>query len=266
MRLEPAPPTKAELDAVEAITNHLKGNLEPDLQYFLGGSTRFGWSLANQRDLDIFLYLPNSSVRETKALLESYYGTHQPIDDEAYPFGQNARVYQGNYYSPDGNNVWEVDFVCFFDNEFAWRSLKDEHQMVEEYLTAHPDVLLTLRQLRVHYVLLGKYIYRAAQALVWNEKYPEKERTPSLLRTETANIRFDRRRRAPTPPTIRINANQRIDVDTTVGFFGLWQTEVNANNTVVEQHQAEGVEDFYYQEIEADTRNDLADQEDNPIR
>ena len=157
---------------VSAIFEDLDGTL-----FFLGGSRRFGYSRETS-DLDIFLFIPETLLDPASLAhyLASGDETGLPAVLETLHLSKDNLRGRGKYKNLGQYHMrtqifgHSTDLLIFTDRD-SFDTLRQEHQMVEDYLKAHSEIVEIMK----YFSGSGKEKYQAILTRIESLKGSQEE-------------------------------------------------------------------------------------------
>lgn len=129
-------------------------NPESEVKFFLGGSARFGYANSNS-DIDFFVY--PVKMPYPNELYHLLYSNGFLLTDEKDHDGYGGELYH--------NQKYNIHVIVLSDLE-EWESLKKKHELVDDYVTKHPDILKFIKTMKGKNVQIkGKYIFHVLYEL-----------------------------------------------------------------------------------------------------
>lgn len=147
---------------MELVFENFKG-----IEYFLGGSHRFGYS-NSESDLDYFIFLPNAFddpesvlnyLTDKDTSLHVFLRALNMLDDEdlSYRKSRHLQYGVGTFFESIHIFGFKIDLTFFEGDYKAFEEALKEHDRVENYLNENPEIRNFVKNLRVG----GKEKYRS---------------------------------------------------------------------------------------------------------
>lgn len=144
------------LAAYESFISELVSPLGDDVQFFIGGSRRFGY-YTKQSDLDIFFYVPKIFIEASSVLNYVENGENSGAKTllEALTLdGLMSEKRESKYHNKSFGFKTQlfglgVDLIIFEGELEAFSDLRDEHAKIETFLKENPMVVRAYRDLPV---------------------------------------------------------------------------------------------------------------------